>query len=167
MRQKTGTKTNPAGVEHKVPTTAALYMRVSDPKQELANQRPVLERICRERGWKIVDTYEDVESGKLGPEGRPEFARMLADGEAGKWSVLVFWALDRLSRQGAFVTLGYLDRLTRAGVQYVSAQEPFLDSGGPFGEVILALLACVARLERERHSERTKAGIAHRRSKGT
>lgn len=141
-------------------------MRVSDPKQELANQRPILERICQERGWKIIDVYEDVESGKLGPEGRPEFARMLHDAESGKWSHLVFFALDRLSRQGAFVTLGYLDRLTRSGVKYVSACEPFLDSGGPFGEVILTLLACVAKLERERHSERTKAGIAHRRTKG-
>lgn len=146
--------------------TAAIYLRISDPKQRIANQLPVLERICQDRGWKIVDVYEDAESGKLGPEKRPEFARMLADAESGKWGVLVFWALDRISRQGAFVTLGYLDRLTKNGVKYVSAQEPFLDSGGPFGEVILTLPACVAKLERERHSERTKAGIAHRRTKG-
>jgi DNA invertase Pin-like site-specific DNA recombinase len=46
--------------------------------------------------------------------------------------VLLFWALDRLTREGTLATLQYLERLTSYHVGYKSFTEPYLDSCGTF-----------------------------------
>jgi DNA invertase Pin-like site-specific DNA recombinase len=58
-----------------------------------------------------------------------------------KFDVLVFWALDRLTREGTRATLNYLQRLESKGVDYVSYQGQWLDSTGPFKDVISAILS--------------------------
>jgi hypothetical protein len=45
-----------------------------------------------------------------------------------KFDIIVFWALDRLTREGARATLNYLQRLESKGVGYFSYQEQWLDS---------------------------------------
>jgi DNA invertase Pin-like site-specific DNA recombinase len=52
--------------------------------------------------------------------------------------------LDRFSREGALVTLRYLKELKDHGVDYKSFTEPYLNSLGPFGDVIVSLLATIA-----------------------
>ncbi len=59
-----------------------------------------------------------------------------------------------------------LKQLSAWGIGYRSLQEPFLDSLGPFSEVIVASLACIAKLEREKIRERTLAGLARARKEG-
>ena len=49
---------------------------------------------------------------------------------------------------------------------YRSLQEPYLDSLGPFAEVVVSLLASIAKLEREKIRERTLAGLARARKAG-
>ena len=44
----------------------------------------------------------------------------------------------------------YVDELRRLGIRILSHQEPWLDSGGPAGELLLAVFAWVARQERQR-----------------
>ena len=47
--------------------------------------------------------------------------------------MLLFWSLDRLSREGTVETLNHLQRLTGYGVNYRSFTEQYLDStGNPF-----------------------------------
>jgi len=48
----------------------------------------------------------------------------------------------------------------------LSHQEPWLDTGGPVGELILAIFAWVAKQERERIGERVRAGQTRARAKG-
>jgi DNA invertase Pin-like site-specific DNA recombinase len=72
--------------------------------------------------------------------------------------VLVFWALDRFSREGVTETLNYLQRLTSFGVEWRSHTEQYLDSCGPFREAVLAILAAIAKQERVRLRERVLAG---------
>jgi DNA invertase Pin-like site-specific DNA recombinase len=71
-----------------------------------------------------------------------------------------------LSREGVLETLQYLQRLTAYGIAYRSYTEMYLDSLGPFRDAVLAILACIARQEKIRISERTRAGLAKARSKG-
>src|ERR1700757_4707654 len=52
------------------------------------------------------------------------------------------------------------------GVAYRSLQESYLDSLGPFSDVVVALLASIAKLEREKIRERTLAGLARARKEG-
>jgi DNA invertase Pin-like site-specific DNA recombinase len=63
-------------------------------------------------------------------------------------------------------TLQYLQRLDSYGVAYRSFTESWLDSLGPFKDVVLALLATLAEQERVRLSERVTAGLASARKEG-
>lgn len=56
----------------------------------------------------------------------------------------MFWRLDRFSREGALATLRYLKEVRNHGVDYKSFTEPYLDSLGPFGNVIVSMLATIA-----------------------
>ena len=79
---------------------------------------------------------------------------------------MLFWSLDRFSREGVFETLQYLQRLTAYGVGYRSFSEQYLDSCGMFRDAVISILAVIAKQERVRLSERTLAGLARALLKG-
>jgi DNA invertase Pin-like site-specific DNA recombinase len=145
---------------------AAYYLRVSTEKQELENQRAEIAPFIERRGWKLECTFEDVVSGGKKESDRPGFAAMLKAAHQRKFDLLVFWALDRFTRQGTRATLNYLQRLESKGVDYVSYQEQWLDSTGPFKDVMISMFATLAKQERVRISERTIAGLKVARAKG-
>jgi len=145
---------------------AAYYLRVSTEGQELGNQRAEIAPFVERRGWELVYGFEDIVSGGKTEKGRPGFAAMLKGAHQRKFDILVFWALDRLTREGTRATLNYLQRLESKGVGYVSYQEQWLDSTGPFKDVLIAMFATLAKQERVRISERTIAGLKVARAKG-
>ena len=67
---------------------------------------------------------------------------------------------------GSRATLNYLQRLESKGVGYVSYQEQWLDSTGPFKDVMISMFATLAKQERARISKRTIAGLNIARAKG-
>jgi DNA invertase Pin-like site-specific DNA recombinase len=79
---------------------------------------------------------------------------------------LLFWSLDRLSREGTVERLNHLQRLTSYGVNYRSFTEQYLDSTGIFKEAVIDILAAVAKQERVRLSERTIAGLERAKAQG-
>ncbi len=83
-----------------------------------------------------------------------------------EFDCVMFWSLDRFSREGVLKTLEYLQRLTGYGIAWRSFTEMYLDSLGPFRDGVLAILACIARQERIRISERTLAGLARAKRAG-
>ena len=105
-------------------------------------------------------------SGGKREKDRPGFAAMFKAAHQRKFDILVFWALDRLTREGTRATLNYIQRLESKGVGYVSYQEQWLDSTGPFKDVMISMFATLAKQERARISERTIAGLKVARSKG-
>jgi DNA invertase Pin-like site-specific DNA recombinase len=146
---------------------AALYARVSTQHkgQETANQLLQLRECCQAQNWSILQEYEDHESG--GKSERSAFQQMLRDAAARRFDVLFFWSLDRLTREGTLATLKYLELLESYGVRWRSLTEPWLDSAGPFRDVIISLLASLAKQERVRISERIRAGLTRARQYGT
>lgn len=146
---------------------AAIYVRVStsDKGQDTENQALGLRELCQQKQWKIVDEYPDYMTGKT--LDRPQFQRMLDDAKKRKFDVLVFWSLDRLTRRGALDTLRILEQLGNYDVKIHSLKEPFIDTTGPIGEMLIAIFACIAKQERLRLSERTKAGMDRARETGT
>lgn len=78
----------------------------------------------------------------------------------------MFWRLDRFSREGALATLRYLQELRDHGVKYKSFTEPYLDSLGPFGDVIASLLATIAAQDLIKISENTKAALTKKKVAG-
>jgi DNA invertase Pin-like site-specific DNA recombinase len=145
---------------------AAYYLRVSTEGQELENQRSEIKPFIERRGWELGCAFEDVVSGGKTEKNRPGFAAMLKAAHQRKFDILVFWALDRLTREGTRATLNYLQRLESKGVDYVSFQEQWLDSTGPFKDVMISMFATLAKQERARISERTIAGLKVARAKG-
>jgi DNA invertase Pin-like site-specific DNA recombinase len=144
----------------------AIYARVStkDKGQDTENQLAQLREFSQKQCWTIFTEYIDQESGAK--SDRTEFRRMFQDASRCKFDVLLFWSLDRFSREGVLETLQHLNRLTSYGVAYRSFTEQYFDSCGIFKDAVISILATVAKQERVRLSERTKAGLALARSKG-
>jgi DNA invertase Pin-like site-specific DNA recombinase len=142
----------------------ALYARVSTRDQETANQLEQLREFCRTQGWTISHEYIDHASGSR--SDREQFQQMFADASNRKFDSVLMWSLDRFSREGVLSTLQYLQALTAYGVGWKSFTEQYLDSVGPFRDAVLAILATIAKQERIRISERTKAGLEIARSRG-
>ena len=146
-------------------TRVALYTRVSTDRQEAENQRRQLRAfVAGHEGWKLVEEYRDEESGATGSRAR--FQALFEDAHQRKFEVVVFWALDRFSREGTRATINYLHELESDGVGFVSYTERYLDSTGIFRDALIGLLAALANQEGIRLSDRVKAGMARARIEG-
>lgn len=144
----------------------ALYGRVSknNGSQDTENQMAQLRSFAATQGWTVVHEYTDRASGKT--DDRKQFRQMFEDASKRTFDVLLFWSLDRLSREGTVETLNHLQRLTHYGVNWRSYTEQYLDSTGIFREAVIGILAAVAKQERIRISERVKAGLDRARKQG-
>jgi DNA invertase Pin-like site-specific DNA recombinase len=144
----------------------AIYARVStkDKGQDAENQLAQLREFATKQDWQIVAEFVDRETGSK--SDRAEFQAMFEAASQRKFDLLLFWALDRLSREGVLETLQHLNRLTSYGVGFGSFTEQYFDSLGIFKDAVISILATIARQERIRLSERTKAGLAQARRNG-
>lgn len=144
----------------------ALYSRVStkDKGQDVRNQTDQLREFCSKQGWQIVKEYTDRASGKRGD--RVQFQAMFEAASRREFDTVLFWSLDRLSREGVYETLQHLQRLTSYGAGYKSYTEEYLDSCGIFRDAVIGILATVAKQERIRLSERVTAGLARAKREG-
>ena len=143
---------------------AAIYARVSTREQDNQNQLLQLRQFAATQGWTIIAEYCDEVSGST--SDRPHFQAMFQAASRRQFDILLFWSLDRLSREGVLETLQYLNRLTGYGVSWRSYTEMYLDSTGAFKDAVISILAAVAKQERVRRSERTRAGLERARAKG-
>ena len=144
----------------------ALYARVStkDKRQGTENQLSQLRQFTVTQGWAVAAEYEDRATGKH--SDREQFQRLFQDASQRKFDLVLFWSLDRFSREGVRETLNHLERLASYGVAYRSFTEQYLDSCGLFKDAVLAILAVIAKQERVRLSERTIAGLEKARKAG-
>jgi DNA invertase Pin-like site-specific DNA recombinase len=142
----------------------ALYSRTSTDKQDNQNQLGQLRAFAHTQGWQIKREYVDIASGKNGD--REQFKALFDSASRREFALVLFWSLDRFSREGVFETLQYLQRLTAFGVGYRSFTEQYLDSCGLFRDAVISILAVIAKQERVRLSERTLSGLARARAQG-
>jgi DNA invertase Pin-like site-specific DNA recombinase len=144
----------------------ALYARVSrkNSTQDTENQLSQLRAFAAAQGWTIVHEYVDRASGKH--SDREQFQKMFQDASQRRFDLVLFWSLDRFSREGVLETLNHLQRLLQYGVGYRSFTEQYLDSCGIFKDAVLSILATIAKQERIRISERVHAGLARARKAG-
>lgn len=146
----------------------AIYCRVStrDKGQDNANQLLQLREHAARQGWTVVKVYEEEISGRKSERDRAALRQMFEDAAKHQWDCLLFWSLDRLTREGTFQTLKYLNRLTDLGLKFCSLNEPYINSQGVFGDVVVSLLSCLALQETQRLGARTRAGLERARSEG-
>jgi DNA invertase Pin-like site-specific DNA recombinase len=93
---------------------------------------------------------------------------MLADVHKRQFDLVLCWALDRLSREGMVPTVLHLQRVASHGVGFHSYAEPMLSTDNEMiRDIVLALMASLAKIERLKISERTKAGMERVRQHGS
>ncbi len=143
----------------------AIYARVSYSTQETDNQILQLTSWAESRGWGTPRIYEETESAWKAGHQRV-LASLLDDARKQKFDTLLVWALDRLSREGPLAILTLVNRLKQYGVKVISYQEPWTEAPGELADVLYAIAGWVARMESQRRSERTKAGLERVRTAG-
>ncbi|MBU2536468.1 MAG: recombinase family protein [Chloroflexi bacterium] len=60
---------------------------------------------------------------RLGNPATSELANLIADARQRRFQVVLVWALDRLSREGALAILSLVHKLSAYGVKVLSYQE--------------------------------------------
>jgi DNA invertase Pin-like site-specific DNA recombinase len=149
---------------------AAIWLRVSTGRQETDNQVSDLERFTAHHGYEVTERYEVTGSawagGKDYAEYRRTLQRVLDDAWAGKFSVLIVWALDRITREGAEGALRLIRQLRQRGCILVSVKESWLNSAPEVQEILVAFAGWMAQQESAQRSERIKAGLARRKAEG-
>ncbi len=110
----------------------------------------------------IAQTVAETASGARAAQ-RPVRDALLP--KLGAGDSLAVWKLDRLGRSVAEV-LTIIEQLTSRGVRIKSATEN-IDTETSQGRLMIALLSAMAEYERDLIAERTAAGIAAARARGT
>jgi DNA invertase Pin-like site-specific DNA recombinase len=140
----------------------AAYIRVSSKSQSLETQRDAIQRAARARGDKILRWYSEKRSSAV---VRPELERLRKDVRAGDITKVYVFKLDRISRAGIRDTLFWVNELQHCGCQLETIADGF-SLGGPGGELVLAVLAWGAQMERSAIGERIAAARVRIESTG-
>ena len=142
--------------------SAVAYIRVSTREQArsglgLNAQKAASEAFAQAEGFKIVETFEEHETGKGADalERRPQLAAAIKAARKLKGPVIVS-KLDRLSRDVHFISGLMVHRVPFVVTELGANVDPF----------VLHLFAALAQKERALISQRTKAGLAEARKRG-
>jgi DNA invertase Pin-like site-specific DNA recombinase len=145
-------------------TVVALYARVSTGGQDTRNQLQALRRYAASRQWTIGETY--VDHGISGSRStRPALDRLMKDAQAGEFSSVLVWKLDRFGRSLPHL-LSSLERLRSYGVSFYSMTEGF-DVSTASGKLQMHILGACAEFERALTVERIHAGLQRTKAEGT
>ncbi|MCF7538333.1 recombinase family protein [Pseudomonas petrae] len=150
---------------------AHLYLRASTKDQDANRAKAALEAFAADKGLSIIGVYaENISGTKL---NRPELMRLLNSASAGE--ILLCESVDRLSRlsQADWETLKAA--IKAKGLRLVIADLPtthmLIDDKGITGQImevisnmLLDLMATMARLDQEKRVERINQGLANKRT---
>lgn len=122
---------------------AALYVSASVKEKGQTNQSQLRElRLFAEKlGYSVYQEYCD-EEGTVGTE-RPSFRQLFADAHKRQFNVVIFWRVKDFTREGNKATLKYLKELKDNGITCKSFNEPYFESMGPSGDVLISALATI------------------------
>jgi len=132
------------------------YARVSTTEQNMDLQVTAL----TSAGCGTILTDEGFSGSDFSRPGLAKMLRTLRRGDT-----LMVWRLDRLGRS-LFELLKLIRDLNKRGVEFRSLSES-LDTSTSAGRLLLHVLASMAEFERSLISERTRAGMAAARARGS
>jgi len=150
---------------------AHLYLRASTKDQDANRAKVALELFAVEKGLSVVGVYaENISGTKL---NRPELLALLDTAESG--DVLMVESVDRLSRlsQADWDTLKAT--IKAKGLRLVVADLPtshmLVEAKGITGQImdvinnmLIDLMATMARLDQEKRVERIKQGLENKKA---
>jgi DNA invertase Pin-like site-specific DNA recombinase len=140
----------------------ALYMRVSTEDQENENQDLRLQEVAQVRGWDIVETFQDKESG--GKRSRPGLDAMISGARKGQFNAVLAVKVDRIARSLQDL-LEIAGTLGSYGVDLFFTDQD-LDISSSQGKLMFQILGAFAEYERDIIKDRTRAGLRRVRRQG-
>jgi len=148
----------------------AILIRVSTNKQENLRQRHELTSLAASRAWEVVEVCEETVSGSADKDKRPGLTRIEELAGEGKIKKVLVHEISRIARRPS-VAHSFVENLEQLGVSlywHAHSIETLLPSGkrNPAAAIMLALLAEMARAEKETLVERINSGLAEARRKG-
>jgi site-specific DNA recombinase len=149
---------------------AVLYLRIShDPKMDgfaIDRQREDCTKVAKSHNLNVVGEFVDHSvSATDKSKKRPQYQRLIAERDSGKFDALVFWDLDRFTRQPRELEdwVDFIEEHPYFRVYSVSGEINFNTA---IGKAEARNRATWARLEVERKSERQKRAQLQRAEQG-
>ena len=157
------------GMEKK-PLPVAILVRVSTTRQETDRQVSELNDYAAKKGYQVVEVCRETVSGKADESDREGLQRALYLAQSGKVKKVLVHEVSRLARRSS-IAHRFVESLEDAGVSLYWHQqgiETLLENGkrNPAAAIMFALLAEMARSERETLIERINSGLDEARRKG-
>jgi DNA invertase Pin-like site-specific DNA recombinase len=148
----------------------AILVRVSTAHQETDRQVTELLSYAASKGYQVVEICKEHVSGAASEDLRHGLRRIEELATSGAIEKVLVHEVSRLARRNS-VAHAFIERLNEAGVSLYWHQqgiETLLPNGkpNPAAAIMFALLAEMARAERETLSERVRSGLAEARRKG-
>ncbi len=140
------------------------YLRLSKYDEATTSpqrQRAAVEKLCADRGWKLAETFEDIDVSGWDGKRRPGLERMLASLHG--VDAVVVYRIDRLARsQQEFLRVTGI--LEAAGVE-LAATDMTIEAS-PSGAFVRDVIARVAQLESDNISARSQAMMTYKKERG-
>lgn len=143
-----------------------LYSRVStlDKGQNPEVQMSELRRFCLSRGWENTNEISDIGySG--GTDQRPGLKKLLILARSRQIDVVICTKLDRMARSLKHL-VSLLDEFNSLGIIFISVHDQ-IDLSTASGRLMVHIIGAFSEFERALIRERTMAGLAFAKSKGT
>jgi site-specific DNA recombinase len=143
------------------------YIRVSTQGQvdegvSLEAQKSKIEAWCEVNDYELVNVYTDAGISGKTMANRDGLLRALD--AVDRDVALVTYSMSRISRSTREM-LSLADKLEKKGADLVSLTEK-IDTTTAAGKMVFRMLAVLNEFERDQVSERTKAALAHKKTKG-
>ena len=139
-----------------------IYCRVSTEDQaregfSLSEQRERLEAYCKFNDYEIIEYYTDAGISAKTGNHRPEYERMLEDGNNGKINMFIALKLDRVTRSiKDWESLIEFSEKYDINLAFVNDK---IDTTTANGKMVSRIMMSVSQNEIERTSERTVIGL--------
>lgn len=148
----------------------AVLVRVSTLRQETDRQVSELLNYAETKGYEVIEICREQISGNADEEQRHGLLRAQELAQSGQVEKVLVHEVSRLARRNS-VAHRFVEVLEDCGVSLYWHQqgiETLMPNGkrNPAAAIMFALLAEMARAERETLSERIKSGLREARKKG-
>lgn len=140
----------------------AIYCRVSTQEQaeegySIGEQERLIREYCEKNDYGVYKVYTDAGLSGKDIKHRPEIQQLLKDATDRKFSMVMTWKINRLSRKLSDA-LKIVDILEKYNISYKSYSEPF-ETDTPAGKMQFQMLALVGEFERNTIAQNVKMGM--------
>jgi DNA invertase Pin-like site-specific DNA recombinase len=140
------------------------YIRVSDDKQTVENQRLAIENYVKNKeNWKIIDEFKD--EGVSAFITRPDFNRMKQAISMHLYNAVIAYKLDRIGRS-VIDLRNNIDFFKEHDCEVIFVADS-IDTSTPQGRLFFTIQSAFAEYEAEMIRERTRLGLARVKVKGS